>query len=481
MEVELKLQVVDQADRLGGSALLPGKGQAVRQRSTYFDTADRALSAAGVSLRIRQAGMDRTQTVKSSATSSAGLFCRQEWERPAEGDLPQIDGETPVADLVDPSEPLMRVFRADVTRRIWNIRAGDSQIEAVLDRGDISAGDRRIPVCELELELKSGEAAPLFDLARKLDAVAPLRLAVLSKAERGHRLTQAQRGSIKARTVPLSRDMTAADALQAILQDCLTQFRLNEDLLLDSRAPEPLHQARVALRRMRSAFSIFKPLLGADQARNLRDRLGRLSKELGQARDLDVLMRRADPGPLHDRILREREAAYDHVTEVLQRPETRALMLDLVEWLNCGPWLTQSTIAEQRAQSARDFAAKALKRFRRKVKKKGRHLADLDDAARHELRKDAKKLRYATGFFRQLFDGKKERSRQKTFIGALKKVQDKLGTLNDLATAPELLDRLGLRGDPDSAVLLTRGRKKSLLSKAEGAHGDLIDARRYWK
>ncbi|MEE2861624.1 MAG: CYTH domain-containing protein, partial [Pseudomonadota bacterium] len=193
MEVELKLQVVDQADRLGGSALLPGKGQAVRQRSTYFDTADRALSAAGVSLRIRQAGTDRIQTVKSSATSSAGLFCRQEWEPPAEGDLPQIDGETPVADLVDPSEPLLRVFQVDVTRRIWNIRAGDSQIEAVLDRGDISAGDRRTPVRELELELKSGEAAPLFDLARKLDAVAPLRLAVLSKAERGHRLTQAQR------------------------------------------------------------------------------------------------------------------------------------------------------------------------------------------------------------------------------------------------------------------------------------------------
>ena len=48
MEVELKLQVVDQADRLGGSALLPGKGQAVRQRCEARAGASAALSRAAL-------------------------------------------------------------------------------------------------------------------------------------------------------------------------------------------------------------------------------------------------------------------------------------------------------------------------------------------------------------------------------------------------------------------------------------------------
>ncbi len=259
-----------------------------------------------------------------------------------------------------------------MTRRIWNIRFDDTSIEAVLDEGDILAGDRRTPVCEMELELKSGDARALFDLARQLDAEAPLRLAVLSKAERGHRLTQALTPAVTAETVPLTREMTAAEGLQAILQACLAQFRLNEDLLLDSRAAEPLHQTRVALRRMRSAFSIFKPLLGPDEARDPRDRLGQLAKELGHARDLDVLMQRAAPGPLRDRIRADRKAAYDRAVEVLDRAETRRLMLELVEWMHCGPWLTTAETADRSDQPAKVFAAMALKRFRRKVKKKGR-------------------------------------------------------------------------------------------------------------
>nr|WP_265502008.1 CHAD domain-containing protein [Paracoccus beibuensis] len=116
-----------------------------------------------------------------------------------------------------------------------------------------------------------------------------------------------------------------------------------------------------------------------------------------------------------------------------------------------------------------------------KGEKEGPHLADLDDASRHELRKEAKKLRYAAGFFKLLFDGKMERPRQKAFIVSLKKVQDRLGKLNDMATAPELLERLGLADDPDSTGLLGSGKKKALLASAEDAHGDLIDARRYWQ
>ncbi len=482
-EIELKLQVAPaDAEGIGAAGVLPREWRTVQQRSVYFDTADRMLAAAGMSLRIRQIGERRVQTIKAPGSGAAGLYARREWEMAVESDVPVIDDATPLHALLDEEAgALTRVFEADVARRIWDFRDGDTVIEVVLDRGTISAGDRQTAVCEMELELRSGPPRALFDLARKLDAAAPARLGVLTKSERGELLTQALRGVVKAGPVPLEPEITAAEAFQAIVQGCIKHFRLNEDLIFPARSGEALHQARVALRRMRSAFSIFKPLLGADDARGLRDRLRELAAELGHARDLDVLLQRAQPGALRDRIRAEREAAYDRAEEVLASEATRRLMLDLVEWVHAGPWLEEAETEEDRDLPARVFAAGVLNRFRRKVKKGGRDLKTIDDEARHELRKDAKKLRYAAEFFVPLFDGKGEKSLQKEFMAALEDVQDHLGALNDLATAPHVLERLGIADDPEAAPLLAGGKKKPLLAAAADAHGNLIDADRYWR
>src|SRR3546814_6754427 len=78
--------------------------------------------------------------------------------------------------------------------------------------------------------------------------------------------------------------MTAADAFRHIAQSCVRQFRLNEALLLAGRDAGALHQVRVALRRLRSAFSIFKPVIGGDAHTPLRDELRWLASELANAR-----------------------------------------------------------------------------------------------------------------------------------------------------------------------------------------------------
>lgn len=478
-EIELKLQL-DEADipHLRASGILPGQGRVAEQRSVYFDTPDGALAAAGMSLRIRDTPTSRIQTLKTRGTGS-GLFQRPEIERHAEGDRPVLPGDSPAFDVIaDPAE-LAPVFTIEVSRRTWNIRGEGSLIEAVLDRGIARSGDRQSPICEIELELKEGDPAALFTLARRLAKAVPLRIGVLAKAERGWRLRAAQVASVKAEPVALTTEMTAAEALQAILAAGLRQFRLNEDAIFPARVPEALHQARVALRRLRSAFSVFKPLLGADGARDLRDRLKALAAELGTARDLDVIAAAVEPGPLQDRLRSEREAAYDRVASALASAETRALMLDLVAWSHAGPWLSDPATAEARARPAPDFAAAAMARFRRKVKKGGKDLAHLPDEARHELRKDSKKLRYAAEFFAGLYDGKDAKAHA-AFLDALEKVQDRLGTLNDLATAPDLLARLGATDDPAAAPLLEGPAKTKLLGKAEKAHAKLMDAPRFW-
>lgn len=101
----------------------------------YFDTADRALAAAGMSLPIRQVGEHRTQTMNAAGARATGLFVRSAWEIPVQTDVPVIDDKTPVQALL-----------------------GD-----VLDRGTITAGDRQTPVCEMDLKAGPPEALPIRD------------------------------------------------------------------------------------------------------------------------------------------------------------------------------------------------------------------------------------------------------------------------------------------------------------------------------
>jgi len=482
-EVELKLELtLPAAEALQRSGVLTGAPRVTRHRSIYFDTPDHQLAAAGLSLRIRADGDGRIQTVKAGGAPAAGLFARPEWEMPVEDDRPLLDDATPVramlGEAADAVEPLFDVL---VERRTWMIDMDGATIEVVLDRGDAVAGDRRSPVCEVELEQKSGPPEALFALARQIDRTAPVRLGVLSKSERGYHLLEGTADSVKAEPVHLTADMDAARAFQHIARACLRQFRLNETLLLAGRGPAALHQARVALRRLRSAFSLFAPMLGDARFDRLREETRWLAGTLGDARDIDVLIERSPDEDFRARLQEPRARAYAAAEGALESDRARALMLDLAEWIAVGEWLRLPQPRPLREQPARLFAAEALDRFRRKVKKQGRDLAELDDETRHEVRKAAKKLRYASEFFRALFDDKRQRRRYKRFVSALEELQDRLGALNDLVAAPGLLDRAGLLEAPGAAPLLAAGHKRKLLDSAADAHAALVDAKRFWR
>lgn len=484
LEVELKLEITEAAaEQLKASPLLAGEHDCSHLRATYYDTPDRAVASAGFSLRIRSKGEERTQTIKADGPASSGLFMRSEWEAPVGGDAPVLDHSTPLKALLgDNVEGIAPVFEVDVERCTWNLVDGETEIELVMDRGQVHAGGRGELICELELELKRGSPAALFDFARKLDAAAPLRIGVLSKSERGYRLTKPAHSAYKAERVRLDAEASAAAAFQHIAQSCLRQFRLNEALLVEHRNAKPLHQARVALRRLRSAFSLFKDLFEGDQqAGMLREELRALAGALGEARNLDVLLERASDGDLQARLQLAREAAYARVEDTLDAQGTRALMLNLVEWLIDGAWLNDAATQAARSELSREYAVQVLDHVRRKVKKGGRRLAKIDDEARHELRKDAKKLRYASEFFGSLFADKRSRKRYRRFIAALEDLQDQLGHLNDLATAPDEIRKLELQDAVGVDVLLGHDTKPHLLDAAADAHEGLVDTKRFWR
>src|SRR5439155_6354200 len=131
---------------------------------------------------------------------------------------------------------------------------------------EVASGARREPISELELEIKRGSRADLFAVAREISRDVALRMGVNSKSERGFRLLEGQvHRARKAQRVRLDASMNVAQAFAAIVQSCLRHFRLNEGLIsVDSRGGA-LHQARVAMRRLRSAFSLFRPAVMDDE------------------------------------------------------------------------------------------------------------------------------------------------------------------------------------------------------------------------
>ncbi|MDF0487246.1 CHAD domain-containing protein [Sphingomonas sp. H39-1-10] len=442
-EVEIKLDLDGAAAAMLEATLSArARPERLEQRAVYFDTPDHRLIAAGFTLRIRACGGRLVQTVKT-LSPGAGLFGRGEWERPVTALRPVADSRVTGLPLdAERVDALVPVFVIETARTRWRF-ASPGSATLVTDRALIQASDRQCMFHEAEVELEPGGGGigAAFALVRQLDAAAPLRIAVLSKAERGYRLLGPVAAAYKAEPVALDRGMTVAQALPVLINACLRHYRLNEAILLDRHEGEAVHQARVALRRLRSALAIFRALLDA-RARHVDEALARLARELGAVRDLDVALQREDLAPYRPVLKRRQAAAYATLVATLRAPETRAVFLYAVAWL--------ADIAAPGPQSPIDdrplaaFAREALNRARRRLARRAIHFERLSPAARHRTRMAAKRLHYADDFFAPIFTAANRPRRIARFSRALGKLQDRLGELNDLATAHALIRDLGV-------------------------------------
>lgn len=483
VEVELKLEYEPaDRDRLIASSLLGTDAKPPKQLlATYFDTPDLRLNKAGYTLRIRKDGRRRVQTVKASGSRTTGLFVRGEWERPVRSDRPVLDAKAgPLGQMLDASAiaRLAPIFVTDVERHGGPIESEASLIEYAIDRGETRAGQRAAPLSELELELVRGSPRQLFDLARRLNETVPLRLGVQSKSARGYALIGRVAGAVKADPIDLDGDMGAGEAFAVIAAGCLRHYRLNETLLLDDGSVEAVHQSRVALRRLRSALSLFRPLFaGDDQAALIGAELRWLAGELGEIRDIDVLLPKLDHDS-RETVAQVRKDRFVHLRNTLESSRVRLLPIDIAEWLAVGRWHDEPADRSLHDGNVRIFAARRLDRLRKRLKREGRGLAGLEDEPRHEVRKDAKKLRYAAEFLVSLYPGRKARRRMDRLLDRIETLQDKLGQLNDMAAAPELLSRLGLNLELPS---MSRKKRKRLLAEADECFEALIDTKCFWR
>lgn len=471
-EIEFKLEIGQaEAERmLEEQWLCDGHWTSHPQLSVYYDTLDSDLSRQGFTLRVRSVGNRYLQTVKTLG-AGAGLFERGEWEYEIGGPDPDRDclGRTPLAHFR--STELEPIFSSKVTRRSCRLELDQSELQLDYDRGEMSAGAKSVPISELELELLDGDSRVVLEFARKIVENGPIKLGVLSKAERGLALLAGRLGKAsKAEPVAVRPGMTIAAGFPVILASCVRHFRLNEPLVISDRSSEALHQSRVALRRLRAAFSLFRTAIADAEFMFLRDGLRWFASRLGDARNLDVFLERDHSQVDRRRLEREREEAYDRVVEAMDSRRCRLLMLDLVGWSALGEWRSHA-IAD------RPIEPYVNRRIDRLWEKFGdvRHLSRMDEDELHRLRIQTKKLRYALEFVAGLHVNQQER--QKKFAKAIEDLQEALGQLNDLAIGRKLVtsDSWPIElHEADEA-------ERALLHDAGGSLDHLRDTGAYWR
>jgi CHAD domain-containing protein len=285
-------------------------------------------------------------------------------------------------------------------------------------------------------------------------------------------------------TVPLDPAMPAIDGFRAVLANLADTIVANWEGTIDRLDPEFLHDLRVAVRRTRTIVTQGKKVLPPAVVEQAGERFASLGSLTGPARDLDVYLIEwhsyteplgADAmdalEPVRAVLERRRDAAHAALGAAMRSDEAAELMAAWQAWLNEPIGDEAPNVHAERALG--NVVAKRLGRVHATLVEDGRRIGpDTAAAEIHDLRKDAKKLRYLLECCASLVPN----GPRKAFVRPLKALQDNLGEHQDAevhiatlrAVAGELHD-LGASSDTMIAIgqLTERLDQQRLAARAE--------------
>ncbi len=460
-------------------------------RSVYFDTPDRRLQTADVSLRLRRQGGEWVQTVKLKRQRKSGLHRVDEINDQTAVGTPDLDivSDSPVRKRVRKAvagAELEPVFETAVRRTSRRIRLEDgSEVELAIDTGDIKAGEASTPVSEIEIELLSGAPEAVYTLARTVFARHPGLFVMTSKASRGFSLCEiGPAGDPRPRKTSRLQAVeaeTSGEAFQRLAASLADAVAVNLYLTLTSDVREGPHQLRVSLGRLRCLVSAFADILDPDFAASIEREAKRLRAIVAPLRDADVLLEdvvrpaadaKPELGGLVSALEAHREARRAEVRRALLEADANPFVIDLYRGLDFGGWRPSGKKRLRRLEApVHDVAADHLTHL-------WAHLADAAQGMksqtleqRHAMRRRVRKLRYAT-----LMLGAPAGVQGADFTRGLSALQDTLGFLNDLTLIDQLI---AISGVDERA----RAKLVSALRKAHGKRADAAweAARTRWK
>jgi len=486
----------------------PRPTETIPLHAIYYDSEDLRLKAAGIALRVRLEGDRYVQAVKIGRSSSGGVQRVEEIEIPVKDARPRLKAIPDKAARRAVKEalgaaPLTPVWETEMERLAVKLHGPDGTlVEVAVDQGQIIARGSVRPFYEAELELKKGSMAALFDLARVLFPDGGLDFSRLSKAGRAALLAETGRidpeaAPRRAAVVGLTRGMGAEAAARDTLRECFDQITANAELIRETAQPDGPHQLRIGLRRLRSALSVFGPVIGGDE----HDRLAAEARWLGQMagiqRDLDVCLadilqpaaREFPDEPGFARLIEAMSARARRnriiLRDILECTRTQKFLLDLGKFTEGRGWREDGAQKELRKRRIETLAAEALDKRWSRTRQAAENIATLDVEARHALRKELKKLRYTVEFFAPLHDEAALRG----FLKPLKKLQTLFGALNDLAMAEAMLGGADapLAGEAAPARAVSRllaarrAQAEADWARAQGLWADLAAAPAFWR
>jgi CHAD domain-containing protein len=414
-----------------------------RLAATYWDTPDLALLRWGHTLRYRRAS-DRSEsgwTLKLgspqvAAVDPSGAIDRVEVtssgkpESPPDGLVFLVRGIIRGRELVP-----VAALRTDRRTHLLSVKGGgDIELSEDLVVATVH-GDHAVTFRQIEVEAKTERSrkaiGPLVDRLKEAGAT-PTRSSKLEVAlDRVPGLdVTAPSLSKDASVEDLVRSAVAAGTIRLIEHDPLV--RLGSD-------PEAVHQARVATRRLRSDLKTLEPALQRSEVERIRQELGWIGGLLGDVRDLDVLINRVrnrarelpkeDRGPSSEILAGLDEDRGDRrraLVGALGSDRYLRILETLVEASNDPPVVWTD-------RSAREFLRKRIhKAWRRTLDAADRLDERSTDPELHEVRKRAKRARYAAELGTPLFPKRAARLAKK-----LEAVQEALGEIQDTVVAED--------------------------------------------
>jgi inorganic triphosphatase YgiF len=465
-ENELKLHIPNVSVAGLEKMLLRGKINSLALRALYFDTDDRALANHKISLRLRQEDEQWVQTLKILTHSLTGRI-ELNHDRPcAELDL-GVYKNTVAENVISKIKSPLRVrYETQVKRMFRNTRTATGLVEIAYDCGCIRSGSLELPVSEVEFELKRGDLESLFTVAKKWQKEHHLILDVRSKAERGDLLCQLKNKLIRleidqspdqlrlksqaieefwlprlSKQIQLRSDMTTEQGLKCVMSECLNQIIRNAAAIAEVDTAnkykldttEHIHQLRVGIRRLRTAWSYFEslcPLPTLEHRESLKHHFGLL----GGSRDQTVLLNGLMPALISagQPILKMEFNSSDEDSSLVTKDSSfQSCILSLCAFVEATTSVEDSDKNPIKQLKLKKCLPPRLKKWHKKIISNSRNFAHLTIEARHDLRKRVKKLRYAFQFTYELLPSKKLDSYQKE----LGLIQNLLGEMNDLTTA----------------------------------------------
>lgn len=420
----------------------------------YFDTQDGRLAAAGLTLRTRRCGGHWEQTLKAPAR--AGIERLEEnadrpgaWSDAGPKPDPTLHAGSAAARRLDAALSVaptdvpvrwQRICTLAIDRRIV-LHAGESgDVEIAFDEGRIEAGGREARVCEIEYELKAGNAAALLHAARQGALAHGLALTSISKAQRGARLLRgaAHGPAVHATPPPLVAPLNGAQLVRVLVSNCVEQILANASEIAEGASGEDcVHQLRVGIRRLRTVLrelGDFAPGIGeweAPLAAAFRA-LGRIRDRQSAAQAFAAELQAAGAPPIDGQAGAAADLP-DPASVVCEAMFQDTLVQAAVFCVTC---ITQADAAPPPA-SQRPLVeplAEVLEALHRRLRRDAKRFERLDIARQHAVRKRLKRLRYLTELLAPLYEAKAV----ERYLKRLEPAQEALGRHTDRATAASL-------------------------------------------